>query len=342
MTPVMTKINKMLIRFGYDKTTRLGFFVFLGYTSLVGRGDEKQDDLVKRLNLFPHCDINAEYRELLEKIDFDRAHKIYDELVWRLDTDLKVRNISNIEGIELHEFNFNNHKILLDDENRIKKLGDSEYFYVEAMRQLGLIMEDADYDAVKAFKSGMCLTNVRLQYDVDAGRWSMKHLRQALPLILYAADFLANDPDAYGEGYLATQIPLQVLLSGTPSQFGQVCWYYQSWVLYKDQSPIPGIETMPLPDFMNWCFDRGKAFLQAFPDKILEAAAAYSNTAIFPIFRSDVDERPLIVAAINEHYGDFDDSHPSSEHIIRALIMFGYFCSLCETTVNQAGTRSIQ
>ncbi|APO85841.1 hypothetical protein [Marivivens sp. JLT3646] len=342
MTPVMEKVDRILIRFGYDKPTRLGFFLFLGWSSLVGRPEETHDNIIKRLNLYPHCDINNEYRGLLEQIDFARVHNIYDELVWRLDTDITARNISNIEGVELSEFNFKNYHLLDDDDQKIVKLGDSEYLFSEAMRQFGLVMEAAEFGPVQAFKSGMCLANIRCQYDVEASRWSVAHIRKKLPLIFHAADFISYNPDAYGEGYLATQIPLQVFLNGTPSEFGQLCWYYQSWILFKDQLPIPGVEAMPIYDFMNWCYDRAKAFFQAFYDKIIEVTATYENTSLFPAFKSDVDERPLIIKALNEHYGDFDADRTTSDPIVRALIIFGYFCSLCETTVAQAGLRPIQ
>ena len=81
MTPIMEKIDKHTQRFNYRAAERIGFFLFLGWGSLTGRSGDTQETMSARMQMFPPCNINTEYRDLLEKIDFLRIHRVYDELV---------------------------------------------------------------------------------------------------------------------------------------------------------------------------------------------------------------------------------------------------------------------
>ena len=336
MTPIMEKIDKHTQRFNYRAAERIGFFLFLGWGSLTGRSGDTQETMSARMQMFPPCNINTEYRDLLEKIDFLRIHRVYDELVWRYGFDITPRILNNVQ-----EFNFINHQIIDETEERAEKLWQAERIFSRAMKLFGEEMIKVGYGPNEAYKCGICLANIRFQYDVEASQKSMTALRRHLPLIWGSADLISHQPDSFSDGYLDIQIPLQIFLSGTEPHFGQMVWYYQSWILFKDQKPIHEVTSMSDAMFMDWCRRRADDFYQAFHPKILETAESSQLPFTFPVLDGDFDEKHTVLTSIEEHFGKPEKSSNRSKVLSRALIIYAYFCCLCETALHHAGKRPI-
>ena len=336
MTPIMDKIDKHLQRFDYSTAERIGFFLFLGWGSLTGRSGDTQETISARMQMYPSCDINAEYRDLLDKINVFRIHKVYDELVWRYGFEITPRIFNNVQ-----EFNFINHKIIDNTEERAEKIWQAERMFSKAMRIFGEEMIKFGYGSTEAYKCGMCLANIRFQYDVEASHKSITALRRYLPLIWASADHISHKPNSFSDEYLDIQIPLQTFLFGAEHHFGQMAWNYQSWILFKNQKPLQEVNSMSETNFMDWCKLRAVNFYQAFYSEILETAESSQLPYTFLVLKSDFDEKHTLSNIIKNYFGKPESSGKRSEAISRSLIIYAYFCCLCETALYDAGKRPI-
>ena len=329
-------IPELLERFNYSNKVILGYCYFLGLSAQSGKKGEEIEDIHARLARLPYVDINREYEELLGPLQDFSLHTIFDELVWRFNGKIEVREIQipNSERT-VSEYSFKNHGVLFTDDRTVNTLNDSEEIFTKAMERFGHQFEEKKYDATKTFKTGVCAANIRAQADAKATGLAGGFFDRYLPLIFSAANLISRENISWS-GHLKIKIPLQQFLGGLNYDLGELIWAFQSSIFFKNQKPRDHIEHLEMFDFMAECKSKVLEFYHRYPAKCRELAIQKNHWSVFPHLQSEVDEREAILNSIGQSLGyHYPTENLASECILKALIIFGYFCSLCETIIFQ-------
>jgi hypothetical protein len=329
----LTKITNFLERFDYSKEIQLGYIYFLGLTSAVGPTDESAEDFQKRLWRLPTVDINSEFQEILGPLNDIKLHMIYDELVWRMNDEIEVRKVS-LPGTteQISEYNFKNNNIIVEKNEKIQNLYDATLVFSNAMSCFGEEFATHSYDVMMVYKAGVCAANVRSQFDHVTTLKSVQHLRRYLPLIFSAAEQLTFEHNRSWDKHLNLQVPLQVFLGGVPYELGRIIWSFQSHIFFENGAPKTGVQQFQLLDFMTACKQAALEFLEANSDNCKVIAEKQLHWKNFPHFSDSYDEREAVLTVIYDNFGYPKNLETTSEiTTLKALIIFGYFCSLCET-----------
>ena len=127
-------------------------------------------------------------------------------------------------------------------------------------------------------------------------------------------------------------IPLQEFLSGFPHELGRLIWSFQSFVLFEDGVAKTWINEVNTIEFMTECRSMVVKYFQINFERCRSIAAKKLHWSIFPHLSAEHDEKPAILAAIKDGFGyDEQVSTVADKASFKALIIFAYFCSLCET-----------
>lgn len=330
-------ISDLLLRFDYSKPVILGFSYFLGLSALAGKTGESVEDVKYRISRLPSVDINLEYEELLGPLRDGILNGTYDELVWRFNGNINVREIKVTETANpIFVYNFRNHKIISEDERKVSKLHDAETIFARAMSILGQQFHDQNYDATKSFKAGVCAANLRAQADHKATANSAAYLDRYLPLIFGAANTITKFEGISWSKHLDAQIPLQHFLAGFPHELGEIIWAFQSSIFFRKGVERSDINEMDTLTFMKECKEKAIEFYNIHPSACSKIANKKNHWTMFPHFKSDFDERELVLECLDHILGYKSPSKSFAEHTtFKGLIIFSYFCCLCETIILQ-------
>jgi len=328
-------ISDLLRRFEYEESVVIGFCYFLGATALAGKKGETTGDVEKRLTRLPKVDINGEYETLLGPLRDVVLNRTFDELVWRFHGNFQVREIRITENSRpIMTYEITNNGMIFEDDRKVENLKNAEDIFSRAMHKIGQELVNNSYDPTKAFKTGVCAANLRAQSDYKATAHAGAHFDEFLPLIFSAANRFTKQENLSWSGHVDIQVPLQQLLSGLPSELGQLIWDYQSYVLFKDGALRPEIEQLEIMPFMDECKAMVLRFFRSNPEYCNHIASKKDYRRNFPHLSKDFDERPIILKSIKDAFGyDNQLTRFSDQTTLKALIIFGYFCSLCETII---------
>ncbi len=336
----------LLRRFEYAESTVLGFCYFLGMSALVAKeGETSIDDVQERLAQLPDIEIDAEIESLIGPLDDRELNQLIDELVWRFRGEFEPRSINFSETSDpIFAFEFRNHGRIFSDDRKVENLGSAEEIFSKAMYLLGRQFLEKDYDPAKCFKSGLCSTNLRATIDIKTTHASLAYLEKFLPLIFGAARGITRKPFFDWGQHLDVQVPLQVFLHGVNPELGEMIWAYQSRVFYKDKKLKQGINELNVLDFMKVCKETLIGFFSEHPHQCIGLALQRYHWSAFPPLINGSDERRLILEVLQHTLG-YNNSELRSysyQSTLKALLLFGYYCSLCETILLENGETRVQ
>ncbi len=334
-------VQRFLKRFEYSEATTLGFCYFLGLTALVAKGEETTiTDIQNRLAQLPTVDIDGEIDSLLGPLDDRDLYTVFDELVWRFRGEFEPREIKVSKTAEpVFVYKFRNHGRIFSDTRKVDDLHSAEEIFSEAMRMFGRPFQESGYDPVKCFKTGLIIANLRIHADTKTSHASFAFVEKFLPLVFGAAHRMARAPFIDWSQHLDVQVPLQVFLTGVNPDLGEVIWAYQSHIHYKDGNLKPGVTELNDLDYMAGCKEAAITFFEKYPTQCIELASQKFHWNSFSPFRNGFDERDAILDVIHKTlgYSSSEKSSYSDQCTLKALIIFGYFCSLCETILLEQG-----
>ncbi len=333
------KVPTLLRRFEYSESAVLGFSYFLGKSALVAKeGETSIDDVQERLAQLPHVDVDAEIESLIGPLDDRELNQVFDELVWRFQGEFEPRSIKVTETSDpIYVFEFRNHGRIFSDDRKVDNLGSAEEVFSKAMYLFGRQFLENDYDPGKCFKTGLCHANLKVVADTHTTYISLRHLEKFLPLIFGAAHRIARKPFVDWGGHLDVQVPLQVFLTGTNPELGEMIWAYQSRVFYKEKKLRPGINELDVLDFMKECKETLIRFYSEHPSRCIDLASQRYHWSAFPPLKQGSDERGLILEVLQQTlgYNNIELRNHSYQSTLKALLIFGYYCSLCETILTR-------
>ena len=337
------KITNLLERFEYDQETILGFSYFLGVCASAGKEGEDRQATAERLKRLPDVDINSEYEALLGPLNDHILNSIFDELVWRFNGDFEPREIKiNSLADPVYVYHFKNHAMIFNHDKKVQNLGDAETTFTQAMRLLGEQFQTLQYSNARTFKAGVCAANLRAQADYLTTAKTGAMFGAYLPLIYSAANRYTVDPKLDWSEHLDIQVPLQTFLAGLKYDLGKLIWSYQSYVLFDQGHPRSGISELPINDFMKHCKETLLRYYASFPEACNAAALEHNHWNSFPPLNENYDERQLILQVIEDTLGYKKNPQMKSDDLtLKSLVIFGYFCSLCETIIGNSDAQKI-
>ena len=329
------KIPELLRRYEYQDAAILGFCYFLGLCAQAGKAGEKEPEIFERLKRLPDVDINGEYETLLGPLRTAIMDDTFDELVWRFNGEIESRKIE-LEQLSkpIYGYNFKNNGMIFDDDRKVTILRDAEDIFTTAMTVMGEELQSNDYTFVQAYKAGLCSANLRAQSDQMTTYLAGSLFDDYLPLIFGAANRFTTDPQLNWSEHLDIQIPLQRFIGGLKYELGSTIWSYQSYVFFKDGAERNGISDLSVDEFMAHCRSCALEFYSTRPDICVEVARERNHWSGFPEFSNDYDERELMLEVIEKRLGyGANEERKRDVLTLKALIIFAYFCSLCETVL---------
>lgn len=343
MTPKLKNIENLLNQFSYSQNAKCGFLFFVGGSMLTIHSKEELEDLKISQNQITPFDINEEYEELLGPLRDLYIQDFFEELIWRLDTEIEPRKVS-IPGtdVEVSEFNFENNKLLRDDDSKIEKLFDAENCLHALLEGIGEELTNHNYDLIRSYKAGMCFFNLKSQVDAQCTTEILKSVRQILTPTLGCIDQIAHSPTPLFEGYTNIQLALIALISRLDDEFSRTLWAFQSYVFYENQKEIPGIAEMPIDEFTAHCRARAIYFYNVNAEAIIHIANKQVHMSMFPPFQNGIDEQSSLRDAIKNTFGIPETNTFHSDINQKTLIVFSYFNVICETILSSPEKITIQ
>ena len=325
-------VPEFLNGFEYSKEVVLGFSYILGVVAMTQRGNEKPMDIIMRSTHYPYVDINYEYEELLGPLRDGIINKVFDELIWRSKASIDVREIK-IEGMQsaVYVYQIENHQLIEESDRQVQNLYNAENIFTQAMEKIGREVDRVGHSFEDAYRAGICAANLRAQSDIKASGQVAKACRSSMPLIMKAC-ISSIDHDMPWDGYLKIQIPLRVFIDHLPDAMAEMIWSYQSFVLFSKQTVKAGIEELDTDSFMKECREMAFVFFDANHENCKYIALQKQHWRTFPHISKEFDEKPLILETIKNTMGySIDSKGLANQSTLKALIIFGYFCAICET-----------
>ena len=132
--------------------------------------------------------------------------------------------------------------------------------------------------------------------------------------------------------WMPTQVALWGVVTGLDEEFMHYAWPYQSWILYKDQRPIPGVETLNPIEFFTHAQKISTEYFLENNFKIRSLANLDIGPKALPEWTNDGIDIAQFFDVIHQTFG-YDSADTTLSKIekkqVNACIIFCMFCSLC-------------
>ena len=338
-------LGKLLERFRFSEQEQNGFMFFLGGSILVSRSESDIERLQIAREQITKFDINEEYEELLGPLRDIHIQHFFEEFVWRMGTELQPRKVK-VEGldIEVSEFEFKNYQYLEEADTKIETYFQREYYLNKMLIGIGEELTSNGYDLRNSFKAGVCFFNLKAQTDANCTFKLTQEINNALTPIADFITMVARSTTDVFDGYLDIQIALYTAIRGQSEEFSKTLWGFQSYIFFEDQEEIPGIHAMDINEFKNHCREKVIRFLSSVdPEPLLKIAAKQEHISMFPPIKSSIDERESFDAAFQDAFGHINQtSNYQSDMNAKSLLIYSYFCVICETVLMQYENKTLQ
>lgn len=229
------------------------------------------------------------------------------------------------------EFTFKNHKLLGEDDALISTMADSSSALQRIFEGIGEELLENGYDVLRAYKAGICFFNVKAQVDTRATQQITLLVSSMLPPIPRAIELFARQTNYSFDNFTEIQVPLLHFIQSLDEEFGRIVWAYQSWVFYNDGVELSEVPSLDLAEFMLTCRKAAFRFLEQHHQAVHPVAQKDVHREMFPILDPSQDERRAIFEGIHAAWGYPLFDSKSDLLTSKALVVFAYFCAMCET-----------
>lgn len=328
------KLEALLDRFGYETNFKLGFGFYLGGASLVGLSGQPIESILAARRQLAEFDISEEYQDLLGPLRDYGIQRLLEEFVWRTEADIQPRQVYLPDLPDpVSEFTFKNHNLLGDDDLRIRTMADSSGALQRIFERIGEELHENGYELLRSYKAGMCFFNLKAQFDTQAIQKITRLLSLMLPPIPKAIELFARQPNYSFNDYTDIQVALLHFIQSLDEDFARLVWAFQSWVFYKDGIELSEVPELELGDFMVKCRDSAFRFLETNHGHIYLASQKGIHYQMFPALDPRYDERQAVIECVHAAWGYPLLDTQADLLTTKALLVFGYFCAMCETMI---------
>lgn len=330
----LSYIVALLDRFKYNKEIQLGFLFFLGGSMLVTQPSQPVENLLECQAQIAKFDINDEYEALLGPLRDIIMLRHLEEFAWRSDIDIETRaiKIPNVDA-EIRAYNFKNYGLLFSDDRKITTMFESAKSLRTMFEAIGHQLNENSFTAKMSYKAGMCFFNLNAQSDLKATVNLTSEISKLFDPVLNGIETIAKSTTSRCDVYTDIQFALYFFINVYEFDFSQVLWFYQSWIFYSNGEEIPGVASSDHLEFLTQCRVKAFAFFQAKSEAVLQCAKMDIHFDVFPPFREDVDDGAAIAQTVGAVWGDGEIDSYVDMITTRALIILGYFSSICEASL---------
>ena len=330
----INKLDRLLDRFGFSNDFKRGFAFYLGGALLVGLRDQTMNDILKAQRQLAIFDINEEYEELLGRLRDGIIQRHFEEFVWRTGADIQPRQIMlpNMSR-PVSEFSFKNYNLIGQDDECVHSMADASTTLRRLFEGVGNEMRQSGYDLLRSYKAGMCFFRIKAQVDTGATQQIIRLVSSMFPPIPKAIELVARELNYAFDDYTDIQVALLHFIQPLDEEFARLVWAFQSWVFYKDGIELKEVPSLEMGDFMLTCREAALRFLQQNYGPVYLVAQKVVHNAMFPVLNPRHDDRQAIIEGVHAAWGYPLLDTKSDLLTTKALFVYAYFCSMCETTI---------
>jgi hypothetical protein len=282
--------------------------------------------------ILPH-DINEVSDDILGRMYDGQITEVIEEFLYRTEIEIPMREI-RIKDVVMYLIEPRSHGRLpeVDLTDVAHELREVSKLYYAMTEEIGCHLEASDYTYEEAYFAGICFFSSWAHIDTKAVAAILQVLFGCAPPVLSFVFALPSIPSAQPSGWLPTQIALWGFVDGLDERFMQVAWPYQSWMLYRDQQPIQGVEEMPPGLFFDHCYKASHPFFTQHVSQIREVSHLGIGPDNVPAWTGSGSERDALVESVKSISGYVlgDEALPEIERKqVNACVVFILFCSLC-------------
>jgi hypothetical protein len=280
----------------------------------------------------PH-DINEVSDDILGRMYDGQITTVIEEFFYRTEIEIPMREI-RVKDIVMYLLKPKNHGLLpeVDFEETAHELREVSKIYYAMTEEIGCHLTASDYTYEEAYFAGICFFSSWAHIDMKAVAAMLQVLFGSAPPVLQFVFSLPSIPGVQPSGWLPTQIALWGFVNGLDEHFMQVAWPYQSWMLYRDQQPIQGVEEMSPSVFLDHCYEASRPFLTLYGSQVREVSRLGIGPENVPAWIGSGSEKASLAESVMSVSGyNLDDEElPVIERKqVNACIIFVLFCSLC-------------
>jgi hypothetical protein len=271
-----------------------------------------------------------------------RINKGLEEFLYKAGLEIPFRDIQAGKTV-LHLCTPANHNVLpnvpmLRGEPPAGELAILSKLYFGLAEEIGRDLEQSDFSYEEAYLSGICFFSSWHYMDPKATGLIITLLHGLAPPVFKFIFLLPyNETDA-GE-WLPTAIAMQGSLAGqSDAHFKRLAWAHQSWMLYRDSRPYPGIEDLEAYSFFDHCYSASKPFYCEYPHYLSVVSEPSIDLDEFPSWTGTAVEKDALFELVRSRWG-YDPSDESLATVerkqMRACIIFSLFCAMCKAARRQ-------
>jgi hypothetical protein len=277
----------------------------------------------------PH-DINAVGDGIVRRMQFESIKEVIEEYLYIIDVDTPTWKIQ-VESITASLIEPVDHNLLPKFDNSTRTMSEVSNTYFAMIETIGDRLKSSKYDYGEAYLAGICFFSYLAQFDQTSTGYILDELKYSPPSIKFFFS-LPIVPDTQPSEWLPTQIALWGFVAGIDQRFIKIFWPYQSWLLYDDGNPLPGVEDLAPRLFYDHCYEISGRFLTARREQIREVSKLDIGPNEVPAWSGNATERLDCFRIIEDNWG-YDPSAATTTEIermqINACIIFILFCSIC-------------
>ena len=330
-TKNLNDLTQSIRSLGVSEDFVRGALFTLGATLMRSGPDDAQEDITRGFQWVMPGDLTAVGEEIFGRMYEGPLKEVVEEFSYRMGWEIPVRDI-RIGEVVLHVFNPKNHGIFPEIDVNDYSMADFSRLYFMVVEEFGRRLSKSEYTDAEAYIAGISFFHMQAGIDIQATGYVVQMLYLSAPPALRFIFALPRVAGAKAAGWLPTQMALWGFVTGLDDEFMGVAWPYQSWVLFKDKKPIPGVEDLNPSEFFSHCYEITKIFASRNVSQIGQVAELEVGPDDVPEFTGTGSEREEIFALIERvwGYGPANDELSAIEQKqVNGCIIFILFCSLC-------------
>ena len=325
---------------GLSRTQIHGFFVLLGFYGGMPRTEHELKELMPILDKhLPHD--RSIYIEDIVGDFYNGYEKQIGEFVYKWGADITFRDMSHKGMPEPIHIVYPRDYGLIEGGSKAEvitkdKLSPFTRLYLPFLTALGIDSTKREAKSVSLIESYLCGAlqfQLFSRMDIKAAQQLGIILTERLPLSLgnYFTAFTIDHVD-YTKGLLPDQVSIVGLGVG-PAEYGQQFWVFQSWLYFRDGTPIEQADEQLPTQWHEWVLANAKMFGETYSDSLLPLSASNVVLESLPEWENEIADFRAVDDFINTVWGysGFDALSVIQGREYRALLTHVIYSSLTKS-----------
>lgn len=330
--PEQTKVFvDRLIDLGFDRERVFGLFVLVGLYAGTPNTEEKIEELFAKLNLSLPIDRTRNIDETIGHLynGFDRE---LNEFCYRSGLtfdfrDIKVPNVNKI----LQIVKLQDEELLSNKVNSIERMIDANRLYDSFILALGKNVLSEKVSLLEAYQCGIFQIQLHGISDQKGTMQIAEYIYICLPFFLYACiRTLEIGKIDYFLNLFPIQVPLFSLTGAHGLDYAEQMWAFQSYLFYRDQEPLEGIDEMTFKQWHKWVVKNAELFISEHSSRLFPFSHSKVDLPNLPTWGGPVKSFEICDHYIKESWG-YSQANLESEFQAleyKALVVHVVYASL--------------